>query len=368
MTFPTFLKQALTVWPVAAVDTDKVDVRAWGLTVETALNALFSSFAMINGQLKASVAGNVLTIEIRTHLDVAPSSADPTYVAFRGLTEAGGDEDLVKLTTTTTLTISAGSTLGGVDTEAQRFWIVAFNNGGSIVLGAINVLEAGAILHPLVEGVLNSSTAEGGAGGADTAGVLYSTAAVTSKPMRILGYLTWEANALATAGLYASPPDVVQLMGPGVNRPGDIVQRVRTTNGALDTTATTTPVNDTIPQLSTEGETQLTQAITPTSRANLIDIRADVQLALSAAGDVVCALHQDSIEDALTAKHAAIAAADESATIHLTHQVKALAVAARTYKINNGPSTGTLTLNGVAGVRTFGGINLSSLEALEIFA
>ena len=62
-----------------------------------------------------------------------------------------------------------------------------------------------------------------GAGGADSAGVIYTGTAVTTKSMRILGHVTWEANALATAGLYSSAPDTVHLMSPGSHRSGDII-------------------------------------------------------------------------------------------------------------------------------------------------
>jgi len=366
MSFPSFTKLAAAVWPATATDTDKADIKAWGLTIETNLNALHSSFGMINGQLAASVNANALTIAVKTHAGEDPTSGDPVYIAFRSSTATNGEESVVALTAALSLTVSGGSTLGGISGDAMRVWVVVFNDAGTLRLGVVNCFEVG-IVHPLEEDQLKSSTAEGGAGAADSAGVIYTGSAVTSKPFRILGYMTWEANALATAGLYASAPDVVQLMGPGVRKPGDVVQRRRASDAAVNTTTTTTPVDDTIPQLSTEGETQLTRTITPTSRANVILIESSVQLAISAAGDVTSALHQDSIENALMAKHAALGAADDSIIISMRHQYRPLTVSEVTYKINNGPSTGTLTMNGVGGTRTFGGINYSTLDVTEIF-
>ena len=367
MAFPTFTKLAAVIWPVAAIDTDKAELRTWGLESETALNALFSRFAMINGEFDISVAANALTIALKTQAAADPSTGDPVYIPFRGVSQGGGDEDVVKVGTATSLVISAGSTLGFVDGEAGRMWIVAFNDGGTVKLGAVNLLEGADVIHPLSESDLATSTDEGGAGAADTAGVIYTSGAISAKPMRILGFLTWEANALATAGLYANVPDVVQLMGPGVKRPGEVVQSRRASTAALDTTTTVVPINDTIPQLSTEGETQLTRTITPTSRANLLKIKSTMNLALSVAGTLVSALHQDSIENALLARSADVDGADDSVVISLNYWAKSLSVSSIDYKINNGPSTGTLSLNGINAVRTFGGVNISTLEVEGIF-
>ncbi len=370
MAFPTWVKLALAIWPVAATDTNKADIRAWGLMSETAINALFSSFGMVNGQLDVSVAANVLTIAVKTRAGANASAADPVYVAFRHATQNDGSETIVKLTAALSLVISAGSKVGFVDGEAGRLHIVIFNDGGTLRLGITNCLEGTTIIHPLDEDILQSSTAEGGAGAADSAGVIYTGSAVTSKSMRILGHVAWEANALATAGLYSSAPDTVHLMAPGSHRPGDIVQTRRTVDGELNTHdagATPTPVDDTIPQLSTEGETQMSRTITPRSRANLLEIDASVQLALSVAGTLVTALHQDSIEDALAVRHADVGASNDSVSMALQHVLKALTQTEKTFKINNGADTGTLSFNGINAARTFGGVNFSSLTVREIF-
>ena len=367
MAFPNWIKLALAIWPVSASDTDKADIRAWALMSETALSGLFSAFGMVNGQLDISVAANVLTIAVKTRAGANAATADPVYVAFRHATLNDGSETIVELTAALSLVISAGSKLGAVDGEAARFWIVMFNDGGTLRLGAINCLEGTTIIHPLDEDILQSSTAEGGVGAADSAGVIYTGTAVTSKAMRIIGHVTWESSALATAGLYSSVPDTVHLMAPGSSRPGDIVQTRRTVDSALNTTTTVVPIDDTIPQLSTEGETQMSRTITPRSRANLLEIDANVQLALSAAGTLVTALHQDSIEGALAVRHADVGAADDSVSLVLRHVLKALTQSEKTFKINNGATTGTMSFNGISATRTFGGVNFSHLTVQEIF-
>jgi hypothetical protein len=62
--------------------------------------------------------------------------------------------------------------------------------------------------------------------------------ALTSKALRILGYVEYSAG-LATAGTYASAPTTVQLFGPGVKKPGDTVQTVYgiTTSNTITTTS-----------------------------------------------------------------------------------------------------------------------------------
>ncbi len=172
----------------------------------------------------------------------------------------------------------------------------------------------------------------------------------------------------ATAGLYSSAPDTVHMMAPGSHRPGDIVQTRRKVDGSLNTTTTVVPIDDTIPQLSTEGETQLSRTITARSRANLLEIYASVQLALSAAGTLVTALHQDAIESALAVRHADVAGADDSVTLELRHVLKALSASEKTFKINNGGTAGTVSFNGISATRTMGGVNISYLTVKEIFA
>lgn len=367
MALPAFTINAADIWPATAIDADKAEIRQWALEVERALNAAFTRYPMMNGQLDVTVAANVLTVAIKTVAGADPSAADPVYISFRDVDQTEGAEVVIAVTGANSFIISAGSLVGGIDTEAMRLQIVAFNDGSTVRLGVINCFEDG-IIHKIDESVLESSTAEGGAGGADSAGVIYTGSAVTNKAMRLLGHMTWEANALATAGLYGNVPDIVQLMGPGVHRPGDVVQRKRTRTSAVDTTGTATLVDDTIPQLSSDGETQLSRTITPVSRANVIAVSAEMQLANDAIGEVTSALHQDSIENALTAHHASIAAANDSVLMRLDHQYRPLTVSEITLKINNGPTSGTLTLNGVNGTRTFGGVNYSRLLVEEIFA
>ncbi len=372
MALPSFPKLAAAVWPTTAVDTDKADTRAWGLEVETALNALIATMVpMINGILSVSVNANALTVAIKTKAGADPSAADPVYVNFRQATESDGDIYQIELTAAAALTVTAGATLGAVDGEAARFWVVAFNDGGTLRLGLINCLGYSApdfTIHPLDESRVASSTVMSGS--ADSAGVFYTSAAVTGKAFKMLGFLGFEANKLATAGLYANVPDVVKLQSVGDPLPGDLVQMVMDRDAAVATTTTVTPSDDTVPQLSTEGATFLSQAITPKSQANLLEVEAAGRFGLSVGGVITMALHQDSIEDALAAVDGhGSGAADRALLLRLRHWLKGDTAAATTFKVNAGGSAaGTLTFNGVSGGRIMGGIGFSDLTIREIMA
>lgn len=104
------------------------------------------------------------------------------------------------------LVISSGSTLGTFSGIQSRIAVLAINNAGSIELAAVNV--AGG--QYLTETGLISTTAEGGAGAADSATVVYSTTARSNVAYRVLGYVE---STQATAGTWASAPSTIQGAG-----------------------------------------------------------------------------------------------------------------------------------------------------------
>jgi hypothetical protein len=221
--------------------------------------------SLINGTLSASVAANALTISVKTLDGADPSAASPVVVVFRSSTATSGSFVRREITSATSLTISSGSTLGTANSVAFRLWVTLFDDSGTIRLGAINARVGGASPTQIVslsDNVLASSTAEGGAGAADTAGVIYTGTAVTSKAMRIIGFLTWDSG-LATAGTWSSGPTVVQLFGPGIPRPGDVI--------AHKSMSTTTPFSTTSTNFVDSG-VQLSHALS--SPANINWIRA----------------------------------------------------------------------------------------------
>jgi hypothetical protein len=145
--------------------------------------------------ITASVAANALTITL-----------NPTSLDFRSATLGSGTVNTRQISTALSLTISSGSTLGTVSAQQSRIVVLAIDNAGTIELAAVNI--AGG--NQLDETNLISTTAEGGAGAADSANVIYSTTARTSVPYRVVGFIQ---STQATAGTWATAPSTIQGMG-----------------------------------------------------------------------------------------------------------------------------------------------------------
>ena len=92
---------------------------------------------------------------------------------------------------------------------------------------------------------------------------------MTGKAIRILGYVEISES---TAGTWATGPTYVQLFGPGVKKPGDVIQTV---NSGPITTQTILGGSQT--------QTGVSAAISSTSAANIIRIRASVNVEITAA-------------------------------------------------------------------------------------
>jgi hypothetical protein len=249
---------------------------------------------------------------------------------------------------------------------------VAFDDGGTVRLGLINCLSGTAPslnIYPLAGWGIASSTAEGGAGAADSAAVFYTGSAVTDKAHAVLGYATWETG-LATAGTWSAGPTRKQLFGPGVPLPGQVVQVAQTVRSTVGTGTVLIPLDDTIPQ-NTEGTEFMSQAITPRSAANLLDVDHEGYYASNTAdSSLSLALFQDSTADALAASVAARDAASGTRCIgRLRHALRAALTSATTFKVRASTvAAGTITINGSAGAREFGGVIRSYLRAQEIMA
>lgn len=144
--------------------------------------------------ISASVSANALTI-----------SASALTLDFRSTTLGSGTITTVS-GTPANLVISSGSTLGTVSAQQSRIIVIALNNSGTIELAAVNI-SGGTNLD---ETTLISTTAEGGAGAADSATVVYSTTARTSLPFRVVGFIQ---STQATAGTWATAPSTIQGYG-----------------------------------------------------------------------------------------------------------------------------------------------------------
>lgn len=331
--------------------------------------AIWQGVGMIGGYLVATVAAGALTIAVKTLAAADPSATDPVYFVFRNATAATGSPSYVSVTAALSLVISSGSTLGVPSNSSPfRLWITAFNDAGTVRLAAINCLGSIAVFagtYPLSAWEIASSTAEGGAGAADSAKVFYTGTAVASKSYCVLGYMTWETG-LAAIGNWAAGPTRIQLFGPDVPLPGRPVQQITYDISTMLTGTTVVPLDNTIPT-NAEGDIYATQAITPQSAANLIRVGACGNFAVSVAATIIAFLHQSG------AAALAVAAVRQPNTgvvcqIVIPDFVQLAAVTtAITYDLKAGPSTaGTVTFNGAAGAALFGGVYYSHMTIVEL--
>jgi hypothetical protein len=161
-------------------------------TYMVVLDPVVSGYAGLQS-ISALVAGNALTLGLA-----------PTSLSFRSATASTGSATPVSIASALSLVVPSGATLGTLAATSARMVLLALYNGGAPVLGVINL--AGGI--NLDESGVISSTAISVSATANN--VVYTTAAVTNSPYRVVGYID---IAEATAGTWATAPTTVQGAG-----------------------------------------------------------------------------------------------------------------------------------------------------------
>ena len=325
------------------------------------------STAMTNGYITATVGSNALTIALQTMAGSDPSATDVISVPFRAGTATNSSINVRSVTTALSMTISAGSTLGFSASQISRIYVVALDNAGTVELGVYHPLS-GTTLIPLNESQFYSTTAEGGAGGADSAQVIYSTTARSTVPITVLGFVDIQTGG--TAGNWSNSPIHIQLLTTSTPRSGSVIQRLVSADTAAANGTTVIPVDNSIPQ-SGEGTQFMSLAITPRHAADLLLITHVGQYASSVAGNdpITVALFQDSTANALAATASSKAVAGDMITIPLMYMMQAGTTSATTFKIRAGSeAAGTTYFNSEnGGTRVFGGVAGSGLAITEIF-
>lgn len=176
-----------------------------------------SSFGVgdvINGRLDYSLAGNALTVRLKTQSGGDPSATDPVHVVFRSNTLTNGGFVVRTVSAALSLTISSGSTLGTTSAQFSSVAVRLIDNAGTVEIAADNL--AGG--NNLDESTLISTTAEGGAGAADSASVIYSTTARSNVAWRLLGLVE---STQTTAGTWAQTPSAIKtVQASGLNSLG----------------------------------------------------------------------------------------------------------------------------------------------------
>jgi hypothetical protein len=154
-----------------------------------------SSYELSNLGLAISVSSNALTIALKQ----ADGTTDPgagsasVKVGFSGPGLTNGGYVQGSVTGPLSLVISSGSTLGQLSLVKARQYIYLTNFLGTISLAISQKYYS--------ETELMSTTAEGGAGGADSATLAYANSTVSNIPFRLIGIFD---NAQPTAGLWTS--------------------------------------------------------------------------------------------------------------------------------------------------------------------
>lgn len=188
--------------------------------------------------ITASVGSNALTITL-----------NPTNLDFRSATLGSGTVNTRNVPAAISVVVSSGSTLGTANGVAARLAVLAIDNAGTVELAVVNMAGLASYLD---ESTLISTTAEGGAGGADTAGTIYSTSARSNVAFRVVGYIECTQ---ATAGTWATAPSKIQgaggLLGPLDGGRSELFAAVTLTNQtSVDFTNIPADVNEIVMTLA----------------------------------------------------------------------------------------------------------------------
>jgi hypothetical protein len=222
---------------------------------QLALSAVAQGTPMLNGTLKTSVAGNAMTIAVKTLAGTDPTSIDPAYFLVPNTT---GGYSVIQQTSALSIVVPSGATLGTVNAQPNRVWVGVVNNAGTPVLAVYNSLSGFGIKswdetsQPTTTNISGTST---------NPQVWYGSSGVTGG-LRVIGFVE---STQSTAGQWSATPGKTALFGPGVKRPGEQVQEVNP--GIISTGDTTTNTTFT-------AFTNNQVSITPTSGANLVRVEA----------------------------------------------------------------------------------------------
>ena len=146
-----------------------------------------------------------------------------------------------------------------------------------------------------------------------------------------------------------------------------IQQIVTNITGAVSSGTGAMFLDDTIPQ-NTEGNQFMTLAITPKSATSKLLIQVVANFASTASDNVICALFQDSIANALAAAVFDTPSSGVNAFV-MNYEMTSGTTSATTFKVRIGSGSGggaTITFNGSGGTRLMGGVMASSIIITEM--
>jgi hypothetical protein len=154
-----------------------------------------------NLSIAASVGSSALTVSVKTQTGGNASATDVIYVGMRSSTLTSGVFNRRTITGALSMVVSSGSTLGQTSGQPSNIYVYLIDNAGTLELAVSHAKYS--------EGSLVTTTAEGGAGAADSATAMYSTTARSNVPCRLIGYIL---NTQTTAGTWAATATQIQLL------------------------------------------------------------------------------------------------------------------------------------------------------------
>jgi hypothetical protein len=247
--FATYDGTEMEINPVPSV------AAGWGLSQNASATAIqiattnppYPYGAPVNLSLSAIATGSLLQISILNNSGVTPAATSPVLIPFSTGT---GAPTWVALTSALTMNTNAvGATLGSSNNWPFRFWVVVFDNSGTLVPALFNASittpVASTQIFSLNPAIVASTTAISNA--SKSAGIFYTPNGTTlsSQPYSIVGYLDY-ASGLATAGTYSGNPTTVQPYGPQVKLPGTVVQSAFGQSGTMKTYTGLNPTSTTV--------------------------------------------------------------------------------------------------------------------------
>lgn len=326
-----------------------------------ASSAVATGSAMLNGTIVHTRSASAETIAIKTIAGNDPSAGDPVYFVFRDVSPLTGGIVVRQVTAALSITIPSTKGMNFTNGIAARFWELAIDNAGTVELAVINCVNGKNAYALSGFGIITTLAVSG----ATSAHVAYSTTARTSLAYAVLGNSTWE-NGLAASGTWDTAPSRIDPYRAGMALPGMPVQVAQNFTGAVATGTTVIPLDDTIPQI-TEGDQYMTQAIVPSSGANLLHVVHEGLYTASAVVFVTASFFRDSGTDSVGAMPTTASTAGQVWQITVEAVVLAAAAVSTTFKLRAGPSSaGTTTFNGAAGARKLGGVLASFVRLTEI--
>ncbi len=340
-----------------------VDYTAGVFTIRAGIENIGSS----NCGLLVSQSSNTMTFFLMTAALATPSSTAPVVVSFPNTPITSGGASSIILTSAISTIISSGARAGMIANQTGRLYVGVLNNAGTPELCWWNPLETHIstptyTLFGFSESELQSTTAEGAIGGADTAGILFSTTARSNLPFKALGYVDVQMGA--SVGQWSNTPTAVRVLGAGMKRTGDVIQRISTITGTLVTGTTVIPADTTLPQQG-EGNRWLSATITSSNPANLWHIQSRAIMASSALSRLSMGVFRFGVADAMGVSNSGVSVSDDATPLDLEFYSTITSASAVGFQMRGGDSAAaTVTLNGTGGAAAYIG-GLKSYLVIE---